>query len=227
MTRPPGFETLLSVTNRNERDARYDYQGQGGAGRAFLLQLRSTLRHCASCLSPYGGKALTGAVLLRGLLAQIRSGANEIEARANRRLADEYDAAQERGEIRTQRDNQAFSETEKASGPSIIPPKELHEARIIRDAECAPGTRRGFTLAQTSTGDRCHSAMRTESKNQGRPIALTALREWHPIGISTFLNSRKSRRGDLRGKGDSSQYRPREQEPHGLARGDFLVLWRF
>jgi hypothetical protein len=41
-----------------------------------LSQLRSTLRHCASCLSPYGGKALTGAVLLRGLLAQKRSVAN-------------------------------------------------------------------------------------------------------------------------------------------------------
>jgi hypothetical protein len=41
-----------------------------------LSQPRSTLRHCASCLSPYGGKALTGAVLLRGLLAQKRSVAN-------------------------------------------------------------------------------------------------------------------------------------------------------
>lgn len=56
----------------------------------------------------------------------------EIEAQAKRRLADEYDAAQERGEIRTQADNQAFSKAEKASGPKFIPPKEIHEARIIR-----------------------------------------------------------------------------------------------
>lgn len=42
-----------------------------------LSQPRSTLRHCASCLSPYGGKALTGAVLLRGLLAQNQSVASE------------------------------------------------------------------------------------------------------------------------------------------------------
>jgi hypothetical protein len=61
----------------------------------------------------------------------------EIEAGAKRRLADEYDAAQERGEIRTQRDNQAFSGVEKASGSEVVPPKELHEARIIRDAEVA------------------------------------------------------------------------------------------
>jgi hypothetical protein len=64
----------------------------------------------------------------------------EIEAQAKRRLADEYDAAQERGEIRTQRDNRAFSGLEKASGRDVVPPKELHEARIIRYAELAePG----------------------------------------------------------------------------------------
>jgi hypothetical protein len=40
----------------------------------------------------------------------------EIEAGAKRRLADEYDAAHERGEIRTQRDNQAFSVVEKLLG---------------------------------------------------------------------------------------------------------------
>lgn len=50
-----------------------------------LSQPRSTLRHCASCLSPYGGKALTGAVLLRGLLAQNRSVANPIGMRWSRR----------------------------------------------------------------------------------------------------------------------------------------------
>jgi hypothetical protein len=71
---------------------------------------------------------------------------------AKRRLADEYDAAQERGEIRTQRDNQAFSGVEKASGPEVVPPKELHEARIIRDAEVAdPGiVRRANPRPRTS-----------------------------------------------------------------------------
>ncbi len=71
---------------------------------------------------------------------RVQADALEIEARAKRRLADEYDAAQERGEIRTQRDNQAFSASEKARGSDFIQPKELHEARIIRDAEEAqPG----------------------------------------------------------------------------------------
>ena len=62
------------------------------------------------------------------------------EAEAKRRLADEYDAAQERGEVRTQADNQAFSKAEKASGSKLVSPKELHEARQVRDAEQAdPG----------------------------------------------------------------------------------------
>lgn len=78
----------------------------------------------------------------------------DIEAQAKRRLADEYDAAQERGEIRTQADNQAFSKAEKASGPSIIPPKELHEAREIRDAEQAdPGIVRRTLDAALDAGE--------------------------------------------------------------------------
>lgn len=57
-----------------------------------------------------------------------------------RRLADEYDAAQERGEVRTQGGNQ----TSKAEvcGPAEIglTHKDIHEARIVRDAENAdPG----------------------------------------------------------------------------------------
>lgn len=77
----------------------------------------------------------------------------EIEAQAKRRLADEYDAAQERGEIKTQRDNQAFSGMEKASGPELIPPKELHEARIIRDAEAKqPGIVRQTVDAALASG---------------------------------------------------------------------------
>jgi hypothetical protein len=68
---------------------------------------------------------------------RMQADALTIEARAQSRLADEYDAAQSRGEIN------------KAGKPAIIPggnnkasvaeaglkPKEIHEARQIRDAE--------------------------------------------------------------------------------------------
>lgn len=54
-------------------------------------------------------------------------------------LADEYDAAQERGEIR-QNGERSFSSPEKLSATEVLPPKDLHEARKLRDAEAAePG----------------------------------------------------------------------------------------
>lgn len=59
----------------------------------------------------------------------------EIEALAKRRIADEYDDAQDRGEIRTQADNKLFTNAKKASAADIgITPNEIHEARQIRDA---------------------------------------------------------------------------------------------
>jgi hypothetical protein len=64
----------------------------------------------------------------------------EIEALAKRRLADEYDAAQERGEVRKhgQRgkdvpDKNIFSPATAADVGLFR--KEIHEARAIRDAE--------------------------------------------------------------------------------------------
>jgi hypothetical protein len=68
----------------------------------------------------------------------------ELEALANRRLADEYDAAQERGEIATGRDGPGAGVSNgnaKATAADIgLTRKQMHEARIIRDAEEAePG----------------------------------------------------------------------------------------
>ena len=80
----------------------------------------------------------------------------EIEAMAKRRLADEYDAAQERGEIA------------RVGQPSIVPDgndkpataadiglsrKDIHEARLIRDAEVAePGIARRALDARLAQG---------------------------------------------------------------------------
>jgi hypothetical protein len=65
----------------------------------------------------------------------------EIEAGAKRRLADEYDAAQERGEIRTANAGRSTSALEAPSAADIgLTHKDIHEARTIRDAEAAdPG----------------------------------------------------------------------------------------
>lgn len=63
----------------------------------------------------------------------------EIEAGAKRRLADEYDAAQERGEINSHGGDRKTIKFEKAKLEDITP-HLLHEARQVRDAEAAdPG----------------------------------------------------------------------------------------
>lgn len=56
-----------------------------------------------------------------------------IESQAKRRLADEYDAAQERGEVRSNGET-SYSNPEKLPA-SVIGARQAHEARQIRDAE--------------------------------------------------------------------------------------------
>jgi hypothetical protein len=59
----------------------------------------------------------------------------EIEAAAKRRLADEYDAAQERGELQ-RRGGDGTSKVEVPTASEIgLTHKDIHEARLIRDAE--------------------------------------------------------------------------------------------
>lgn len=64
----------------------------------------------------------------------------EIESMAKRRLADEYDAAQERNEVRTNGER-SFSQTEKVGFAELgLTGKDIHEARLIRNAEASdPG----------------------------------------------------------------------------------------
>jgi hypothetical protein len=60
----------------------------------------------------------------------------EIEATAKRRLADEYDAAQDRGEVATRADQNLLPEQKKVSVAEIgLTHKDVHEARQFRDAE--------------------------------------------------------------------------------------------
>jgi len=69
----------------------------------------------------------------------------EIEARAKRRLADEYDAAQERGEVAKLGSNQHVAgvpdrNTLPTASDLGLTRKAIHEARQVRDAEAAePG----------------------------------------------------------------------------------------
>jgi hypothetical protein len=62
-----------------------------------------------------------------------------IEARAQCRLADEYNAAQARGEVRTKGGNYTSKVPDKNLAPTStdigLTRKEIHAARLIRDAE--------------------------------------------------------------------------------------------
>lgn len=73
---------------------------------------------------------------LIGAVYRAQADALEIESQAKRRLADEYDDAQERGEIR-KAGNPNSSGTEELPGPGNIglSYKQIHEARLLRDAE--------------------------------------------------------------------------------------------
>lgn len=60
----------------------------------------------------------------------------KIEAMAKRRLADEYDAAQLRGEVKAPNNAKTTSNVEAVSAANIgLSHKDIHEARQIRDAE--------------------------------------------------------------------------------------------
>jgi hypothetical protein len=59
-----------------------------------------------------------------------------IESQAKHRLADEYDAAQDRGEVTTRSDQNLLPDQKKVSVADIgLSHKAIHEARKIRDAE--------------------------------------------------------------------------------------------
>lgn len=99
----------------------------------------------------------------------------EIEAGAKRRLADEYDAAQERGEVARLGDNlpKISNGNSKATLADIgLSPKQIHEARIIRDAEVEePGIVRrvlddALDAAEEPTRAKVTRAVKAKSKRK-------------------------------------------------------------
>jgi hypothetical protein len=82
----------------------------------------------------------------------------EIEAQAKRRLADEYDAAQERGEVVPRTGGGDRTVPVGNGGPATVSDlgltrKQVHEARQLRDAEAAdPGVIRRALDARLAQG---------------------------------------------------------------------------
>lgn len=88
---------------------------------------------------------------------RVQADALEIEAQAKRRLADEYDAAQERGEVQGH-GGQGKRDVPSENIPSVsdigLTRKAIHEARQLRDAEIAdPGVIRRALNERLESGE--------------------------------------------------------------------------
>jgi len=101
----------------------------------------------------------------------------EIEAMAKRRLADEYDAAQLRGEVATVgKPVNVPNGNNKPTAPEIgLSRKAIHEAREIRDAEeTYPGiVRRTLDAALDAGEEPTKAAVRRAVGTRGRPMSAT------------------------------------------------------
>jgi hypothetical protein len=104
----------------------------------------------------------------------------EIESMAKRRLADEYDAAQDRGEVR-KAGNSSHVEELIAAADIGLSHKEIHEARQIRDAEeVDPGiVRRTLDRLISSGEEPTKAAVRREIAARPEPrVSDDALWLW-------------------------------------------------
>lgn len=95
-------------------------------------------------------------------VSRAQADALEIEAKAKRRLADEYDAAQERGEVATRQNNPGSAGHVPGQNMPLpataadlgLSRKDIHEARILRDAEIAePGIVAATIEAAVAAGE--------------------------------------------------------------------------
>jgi hypothetical protein len=122
---------------------------------AEVLEARDTasVAYTAAKLASRLAKAKSAHSDLCAKARHAMADALEIEALANRRIADEYDAAQERGDVAGQ------GKPSKAEGLATVADiglthKEVHEARQIRDAEEAqPGIVRQTLDAALDAGE--------------------------------------------------------------------------
>lgn len=95
-----------------------------------------------------------------------------IESRAKMRLAEEYDAAQERGEVRGSRERTASSPEAVGAADIGLTHKDIHEARQIRDAEAAdPGITQRTLNEIVERGDEPTKAKLNREIIKQKPVA--------------------------------------------------------
>jgi hypothetical protein len=122
--------------------------------------------------------------------ARMQADALLIEATAKRRLADEYDAAQERGEVQSAGGDRVSNIPKRNNAATVgeigLSSKGVHEARLIRDAENAdPGivkrtVEKAIAEGEEPTKAKVRKAARatvgrqlTKQCNGGDPVVIT------------------------------------------------------
>lgn len=118
----------------------------GARSSAEVLEARdlATIAYTAAKMAARFGKAKQAHDTVVAAAHRAQADALEIEAQAKRRLADEYDAAQERGEVKSNGGDRVSTVAKQNSAPSAVnvgmSRHDIHEARVIRDAEAeSPG----------------------------------------------------------------------------------------
>jgi hypothetical protein len=101
---------------------------------------------------------------------QVQGDALLIEAEAKRRLADEFDAAQDRGEVAGPRDGKlgrSGGERPATAAEIGVTRKQIHEARILRDAEkIEPGFAASIVTSRLAAGEEAsRSTLLTSAKS--------------------------------------------------------------
>lgn len=111
-----------------------------------------------------------------------QANALEIEAAAKRRLADEYDAAQERGDVQKPGGDRMSNVPDGNNAPTVdeigLTRKEIHDARLIRDAEQDdPGIVRRTLDGCLERGDEPTRAVLRRSVSDIRAAVRSAARD--------------------------------------------------
>jgi hypothetical protein len=167
-------ETVIALTALIDR-ASSALAGARSAAEVLEARDMASIAYDAAKKAARFGKAKQAHDDLIAAAYRAQADALEIEAGAKRRLADEYDAAQERGEVKSNGGARNFTVPKQNSEPSAsdigLSRKDIHESRIIRDAEKAdPGiVRRTVDAAIAGGKEPTKAAVRRAVLETARP----------------------------------------------------------
>jgi hypothetical protein len=135
MTIPANIERLPRLIER----AKASLDRATTAAEVLDARREATIAVTAAEFASRLAKAAKAHETVKAAARKFKADAMEIENRADCRIADEYDAAQERGEIRTQESGRPKSVPNGNTYATLtdigLTRKQVHQARQIRDAE--------------------------------------------------------------------------------------------